>query len=270
MSPPPDSFPLGEKLVPHRDQVEKPAPDEDPEEGLHKPHPHDKDSQQEKHRDARQRDHVGNDLVVEIDEGDDDEDRREKEGSWILKAQTVLPEHRPGKQGRQDLDQGIPGRDGLAAVPAPAPQDQPAQHGDVVVRADGFAAFRAVGGRKNDGFPLGYPPDADIEKTADHGPEDERNNVQEYSHSLISRRAREPKQKPAVQKWPDARPPKSRGLRRTGEYAAGTRDEGNAETVFFQLPVTRPSEPSHTGSHCRGGGPGTRQGRRTGTHPSGC
>ena len=47
----------------------------------------------------------------------------------------------------------------------------------------------------------------------------------------------------AVQKWPDARPPKSRGLRRTLAYAAGTRDEGNAADGRFSTARQKTCQP---------------------------
>jgi len=181
----PHPLPLRQELIPHGDQVEKPAPGENAEERVPEADTHDEDRQQEEHRDSRQRDHVRDDLVVQVDEADHDKDGDEKEGGQVRQARTVQPAQGQGEQARQQFDQGVAGRDGPAAVAAPAAQEKPAQDGDIVPGTDGCAALRTAGGGEHDGFLLGDPPDADVEETADHRAEDKRNNAPEYAHSLF-------------------------------------------------------------------------------------
>ncbi len=53
------------------------------------------------------------------------------------------------------------------AVAAFAAEENPAQDGNIVVRRDGLAAFRAARCGQHDGLVRGNPQDADIQKASD-------------------------------------------------------------------------------------------------------
>ncbi|SBO41968.1 protein of unknown function [Cyanobium sp. NIES-981] len=81
-------------------------------------------------------------------------------------------EHRRHPQaGGEQFHQGVARRDGGVAVTAAAPDQQPPQHGDVVVPAQAGAAARAVAGGMQQRFLAGLAPGHHIEKTADAGPQ---------------------------------------------------------------------------------------------------
>jgi len=69
------------------------------------------------------------------------------------------------------------------AVPAPPPQHEKAQEGNIVIPCNPVAAVRAVGAGPDNGEILGDPVDAHIEEATDEGAEDEgcsRKNVHPF------------------------------------------------------------------------------------------
>ena len=60
---------------------------------------------------------MGDDLVIEIDEGDDDERADEDEDGGKGGRQTEFPEEEPGEDRRQELDQRIAEGDALPGSP---------------------------------------------------------------------------------------------------------------------------------------------------------
>ena len=78
------------------------------------------------------------------------------------------PEEEPG----QRLHRGVAGRDALLAVPAPPAEKQVGDEGHVVPGPDGLSAVWAVGRRPHYRLVAGYAVDHDVQKAADHQPEE--------------------------------------------------------------------------------------------------
>jgi hypothetical protein len=76
----------------------------------------------------------------------------------------------------------------LAAAAASAQQDI-ADDGNVVVKTNPITALGAGGRRMDDGFTLRDAVNADVEKTADAGPKDKREDFQmkQYGHTQLFR-----------------------------------------------------------------------------------
>ena len=72
------------------------------------------------------------------------------------------------------LDDGVPRRDRAAAVAASAAQQEPGQDRHVVPRPDRCPAVRAAAAAEDDRFADRDAVGDDVEKTAEHRPDDER------------------------------------------------------------------------------------------------
>jgi len=80
-----------------------------------------------------------------------------------------------------ELYERITPRNGLFAVAAVAPEEEPAQEGDVVVPADRRSALWAAGTRVDDRLTIRYARDADVQEAA----EDETyKEAEELDHNL--------------------------------------------------------------------------------------
>ena len=93
---------------------------------------------------CRSRDPVGDDPVVEVDQGDRHEHRGERQAERDVVSAVTEQDDRRGKHRAGQLDDRVARRDlGPARAAAPA-QQQPADHRHVVVGADRRAAARAA------------------------------------------------------------------------------------------------------------------------------
>jgi hypothetical protein len=66
--------------------------------------------------------------------------------------------------------------------PASALQDNKTHQRDVIIETDGVFATGAVGGRRDDGFALRNPMDADVEKATDDGSQDKTEKKRDPAH----------------------------------------------------------------------------------------
>ena len=130
-----------------------------------------REAEREPDDDARERDDVRQDLVLEIDCEEDDERRRECQPGQeqpLGPDDEIVQQEEPACQGFDDrVARGNRGAAGRAL----AAEGQPAQQRHVVVPADLFLAGRAARRRVDDGGAAGQAIDADIEEAADHQPE---------------------------------------------------------------------------------------------------
>ena len=127
---------------------------------------------------AAERDAVGQDEVVEIDERAEDERAGEEEVDGRLEGPAMdEPEDGEERAGEQ-LDEEVARGDGRLAVAALAVEDEPGEQGEVVPGGDGVVAGGAMRAGPDDGFVARDAPDADVEEAADAEPgeEDEDRN----------------------------------------------------------------------------------------------
>ena len=78
--------------------------------------------------------------MIEIDEDESDHRRDEGELDEVLEARAVSYEGHERSGADRELDEGVPERDAFPAVAAPAPEQDVAHDGDVVVRRDRLTA----------------------------------------------------------------------------------------------------------------------------------
>ncbi|MEJ7715461.1 MAG: hypothetical protein WKF40_07050 [Thermoleophilaceae bacterium] len=92
----------------------------------------------------RHDDPVGQHAVLEVDGGQGHERRRERQDTDQVGVDAAHGGHRGEDRRGQQLEQRIPGRDRLTAMPAAPAQQQPREHRDVVARGDRRAAAGAA------------------------------------------------------------------------------------------------------------------------------
>lgn len=115
--------------------------------------------------------------MLKIDESDNDEGGTEDEQGEEGEGCAEFHEEEEGQKGIGKLHQRVLyGDRPLAGTAFPA-QDEVAENRDIVVKGYLEVAFRAVGGREDDRLVAGKPADADIKEGADHGAEDEGEDV---------------------------------------------------------------------------------------------
>jgi hypothetical protein len=141
------------------------------------------------HEHAGKRDHVGDDLMVQVYERDDDQRRAKRHDQEGLAAESELPEYPDVEQGVGELHDGISPGNGFAAAPAPAAKDEKADEGDVVVPLDPLPAPDTVGRRGDNGPAPRQPHDADVEEASHDEAEDKEEDVHHMPSSPVSIRS---------------------------------------------------------------------------------
>ncbi len=124
---------------------------------------------------------VGNDEVLEIDEGGGHQARQETrvdQGQRQRLPARANPAAQE-QQARQQLDYEIAGRNPRTAVPALGPQVNPGNQRDIQIPGNGVVTVRTMRGRVNDALAQGQTVDADVEEAADHRAEDEEDDAPE-------------------------------------------------------------------------------------------
>jgi hypothetical protein len=92
-----------------------------------------------------------------------------------------------------EFDDGVTGSDARVAAAAASAEDEPAEHGNIVVGSDGGVARRAGGARGDYGESAGKTIDADVEETAEAESEEKSGRtenvveVERSSHPNIAR-----------------------------------------------------------------------------------
>ena len=112
---------------------------------------------------------IGDDHVIQVDEGRTDEGRAEQHAAEGLGGREKQPAGEE-ERGRERFDERIPETETPAAAAGPAPQHKPAQNRDIVVPLDRRAAG-AVRARGDHRLTRRDPVNADVEKAADAGAE---------------------------------------------------------------------------------------------------
>jgi hypothetical protein len=137
--------------------------------------------QAEKQADDRsaQRNDIRKDSVIEIDENENNDCRREREQNDGLQLKPNNRVGRPKDQGCEYLNCRVLPGDRFLAKAALAAQQQVADNGDVVIGFDGFIAFRTARVRKHNRLVCRKPGDADIQKTSD---DQAKKNEKEIRH----------------------------------------------------------------------------------------
>ena len=130
------------------------------------------------HRNAGQRDLVGDGPVRQVDERDEHERGREQHVNRRGDGDAKTPEHQQKQHARDRFHQGILPTDGLAAMAALGAQHEPAHDRDVVVPCDGIVALRAFRTGLDDRQPARQPVHAYVEKTPDHASQNKREDRQ--------------------------------------------------------------------------------------------
>lgn len=125
--------------------------------------------QAEKQADDRsaQRNDIREDSVIEVDENENNDRRKENEQNNSLQLKPNNCVCHPKAQSGQYFNCRILPGDWFFAKAALAPQQQVADNGDVVIRFDGFIAFRTARVRKHNRFVCRKAGDADIQKASD-------------------------------------------------------------------------------------------------------
>ena len=117
-------------------------------------------------------DPVGHDLVLEVDEADGDQRRREGDQRDQLGMEPTREHHAYEAERREQLDRGVARRDRLAAVPAASLEEQPGEQRHVVARCHRRLAVRTARARPDERLPDREPVHHDIEEGADDGARD--------------------------------------------------------------------------------------------------
>jgi hypothetical protein len=111
--------------------------------------------------------------VIDIDKGDDQQHGNEKKIDASGQCRPVFQENRQGSEAGDQFDQRIANGDMNLTAAAASSQQDIAEDGYVVVKANPITALGTGGRWMDDGFTLRDAVNADIEKTADAGPKDE-------------------------------------------------------------------------------------------------
>ena len=113
---------------------------------------------------------IGDDHVIVIDEERTDHDRAQHCSGERLARREKQP---AGKEqpGGQQLDGRVTEAEGPAAAARTATEEDPAEHGNVVIPRNGLAAA-AMGAGPDHGFALGDAVNANVQETADAGADD--------------------------------------------------------------------------------------------------
>ena len=164
---------FGQQLVARGDQEEAASSEEDAEERIGPGDPGDGEGAEKTDDDAGQANDIRDDLVIEIDEGDDHQGGGEEpqDRHKILRPETI--DDQGEEEARQDLHQWI-----AQGYPHPAPgaspsQEKIAEDGNVLIPANGRPARRTARGGMDDRLAGRDAVDADVEEGADDGAEDE-------------------------------------------------------------------------------------------------
>ena len=122
---------------------------------------------------AEEVDGVREETNEEVGDDENDEEAAEEEPfeGGEGDAESVVGENEVGAG--EELDDGVHGRDGEAAVAAFAAEEEPTEDGNVVVGLDGGFAARAAGSWADDGESFGDARDANVEEAADDDAEEE-------------------------------------------------------------------------------------------------
>jgi len=122
---------------------------------------------------AEEGDGVGEEANPQV--GDDENDQQTAEEKPFEggqgDAEGVVGEDEEGS--REELNDGVKGRDGQSARAAFAAQEEPTEDGDVVVGFDGGFTTRAAGSRADDGEGVRDAHDANIQEAANDDAEEE-------------------------------------------------------------------------------------------------
>ena len=137
-----------------------------------------KKSEEKADDNAGERNLIGDNLVVKVDEGDNHKAGAEDKQGKKRERQAELEKKQQGQQPVQSLDQRIAPGDGRMAGAALCPEDKKTDERDIVIPADLVAAHRAGRRRKDNRLILRQTADADVEKRADNRAEDEGEYVE--------------------------------------------------------------------------------------------
>src|SRR5262249_62134288 len=111
-------------------------------------------------------DHVGDDLVVEVDARDSDESGQEEQGRGELESGAEAMRGEGDEDGGEELYGRIAPGDRPSAAPAASTEEEPGEHGHVLVPANGRPASGTGGARMHDADSRGNPRDHDIHAAA--------------------------------------------------------------------------------------------------------
>jgi hypothetical protein len=105
--------------------------------------------------------------MVEIDKGDDNQNRDENKYDRVDRRRTVFKEERTGEKRSQELDKWIPGGDNLLAISAFSPEKKIADDREVIPVTDRMTAVGTARRGRDNGEGFRNPADADV-KEASH------------------------------------------------------------------------------------------------------
>ncbi len=130
---------------------------------------------------AKEGDSVGEEADTQV--GDDENDQQTAEEEPLEggqgDAEGVVGEDEEGS--REELNDGVEGRDGKSARAAFAAQEKPTEDGDVVVGLDGVLTTRAAGSGADDGEAVRDAQDANIQEAAN---DDAEEKEEEGDHGI--------------------------------------------------------------------------------------
>jgi len=133
---------------------------------------------------------VRNDHRVVVHKAGVDADGDEDEIDQRVPGESEPVQDQHIEDAGQRLHQRIAGGDGLAAVAAPASQKQPAEDGNQIVPGQLVMAGHAVGTAPGNRFAVLIADDADVQKGADHGSQNEYIQIdpEEFHEDIMTRK----------------------------------------------------------------------------------
>lgn len=124
------------------------------------------------HNNPRLCDGIRKELCFQVDDGQGEYGPCEQQRCKQVRHRPQLPTNQHGERGGQYFYGGILGRDGRFARGATSAQSHPAEYRNIFPWAQPVSAFRALGWWIGNGLVVGYAIDNDVEKAADHHPND--------------------------------------------------------------------------------------------------
>src|SRR5262250_281920 len=161
------------------DHEEDSAAEGDAEQGIEPASGVNGDAERRPRHNAGDGDHVGDDLVIQVDARNGDESGQEEQGGGEVEGGAEAMRGEGEEDGSEELDGRIAPGDRSSAAPTASPEAEPGEHGHVVVPANGRPALGTGGARMYDADPRGKPRDHDIEEAADDETDEKGRSLEE-------------------------------------------------------------------------------------------
>src|SRR5215813_657073 len=170
------------------DHEEDSAAEGDAEQGIEPARGVNGDAERRPRYNAGDGDHVGDDLVIQVDARDGDESGQKEQSGGEVESGAEAMRGEGEEDGGEELYGRVAPGDCPSATPAASTEEEPGEHGHVVVPANGRPASGTGGARMHDADSRGKPRDHDIEEAADDETDEKGHSLEEperYSGSIV-------------------------------------------------------------------------------------